>query len=302
MSVYRYSGVTDQGKDVQGIIDAETPKSAKVKLRQGGIFPVELSEDTTRSPVSSKNTHVGFFPLRSRHSSALPGFTKQCSILLEANIPLLRTLSILIEQLEDQEFRAILSEVRESIKEGQSFGDALSLHPQIFSPMYVHMVRGAEVGGVLSKGLGRLADYLERQAHLKGRLINTLMYPAILAGVGMLILIGLVTFVIPKITVVFSDMQETLPLPTAILLGISSLMNDYGLAISFLVVLGIAGGYWLLSTSKGRFLVGSTYSQIPRIGQYSAFFCFGKICRNFRDSFAKCGPSYGGSAYRKKKY
>lgn len=271
MSVYRYSGVTDQGKDVQGIVDAETLKSARAKLRQDRIFPVELSEENTRSPSSSKKEHPPFISLGSGHSSALPAFTKQCSILLDAKIPLLQTLSILIEPLEDRGFRAVLSEVRESIKKGNSFGDALSMHPRVFSSMYVHMVKAAEVGGVLSVGLGRLANYLERQAQLKGRLINTLMYPAILAGVGMLILIGLVTFVIPKITTVFSEMQEALPLPTVILLGVSSLMNEYGWALGLLGLIGLASGYWLLSTPRGRHWWDRRVLGFPILGKILLF-------------------------------
>ncbi len=271
MSVYRYSGVTDQGKDVQGIVDAETLKSARGKLRQDGIFPVKLSEETNRSPSSAKKEHSHFISLRPDHSSALPAFTKQCSILLEAKIPLLRTLSILIEQLEDREFRAVLSEVRESIKNGKSFGDALSAYPRVFSSMYVHMVKAAEIGGVLSEGLGRLANYLERQAQLKGRLINALMYPAILASVGMLILVGLVTFVIPQITAVFSDMQEALPLPTVMLLGMSSLMNTYGWAVGLFLLIGLVSGYWLLSTSSGRYWWDRRVLRFPILGKILLF-------------------------------
>ncbi len=271
MSVYRYSGVTDQGKDIQGMVDADTPKNAKVKLRQGGIFPIELSEESARAHLLARTKPSGLVVFRSRHSSDLPGFTKQCSILLAANIPLLQTLSILVEQLEDQEFRTVISAIRESIKQGQSFGEALSAHPQVFSSMYVHMVKGAEVGGVLSEGLGRLADYLERQARLQGRLVNALMYPAILAGVGMLILIGLVTFVIPKITVVFIEQEEALPLPTMILLGMSSLLNEYGWAVAVLLLIGLASGYWLLSTSQGRYWWDRRLLGLPILGKILLF-------------------------------
>ncbi len=271
MSVFRYSGVTDQGKDTHGLVDADTPKSARSKLRQDGIFPIELSEETARAQSPAKITRSRVVSFRSRYSSALPGFTKQCSILLAAKIPLLQTLSILVEQLEDQEFRAVVSEVRESVKEGEALSDALSMHPHVFSTMYIHMVKGAEVGSVLPEGLGRLADYLEQQARLHGRLVNALMYPSILAGVSILILIGLVTFVIPKITVVFSEQQEALPLPTALLLGISSFMNHYGWVLSILLLVVTAGAYWFFSTSKGRKWWDHRILGLPILGKILLF-------------------------------
>ncbi len=267
MSVYRYSGVTDQGKDVHGVIDAENPKGARVKLRQNGIFPVELSEGTAQSQSSVKTNHSSVISFGSPRSSTLPVFTKQCSLLLEANVPLMRTLAILAEQLEDQAFRTLLSEVRESIKEGKSLSEALSAHPRVFSTMYVQMVKAAEAGGMLSEGLSRLADYLERQAHLKGRLINTLMYPAILAGVGLLILVGLVAFVIPQITSVFSEMQESLPLPTIILLNLSAFLNRYGWELGLLGLVGVTSGYWFLSTSRGRNWGNRQMLRLPILGK-----------------------------------
>ena len=172
-----------------------------------------------------------------------------------------------MEQLEDHGFRTLLSEIHESIKEGQSLSDALSRHTQVFSPMYVQMVKASEVGGDLSKGLSRLADYLERQAHLKGRLINTLMYPAILASVGLLILIGLITFVIPQITGIFSEMREALPLPTVILLGVSTFLNRFGIELSLLSLIGITSALWGLSTAKGRFWWDCQVLGLPIVGK-----------------------------------
>ena len=267
MSVYHYSGVSDQGKDVSGTIDAENPKSARVKLRQNGIFPAELSEGTS-SPVSSIGKPLSpFRDFGLPSSSTLLVFTKQCGLLLEANVPLMKTLSMLINQFEDRGFRHVLSDLRESIKGGKSFSDALSVHPRIFSSMYVQMIKAAEAGGVLSEGLRQLAVYLERQAQLKNRLINTLTYPALLACVGCLILIALVTFVIPQITGVFSDMEEALPFPTVLLISFSSFLNQFWLELSIVLFLCLVGSYWFLSTAQGRLWFDRRVIALPVIGK-----------------------------------
>jgi general secretion pathway protein F len=267
MSVYQYSGITKQGKSVKGAIDADSPKNAKLKLRQNGVFPVDLSERSS-SISSITEAKRGVFDFsRSPRSSTLLVFTKQLSILLDAGVPVLRALSLLGDQIEDPYFRGVLSEVREGIKEGKSFGDSLAAHPRTFTSLTVHMVKAGEASGELGQVLGRLGDSLERQAHLKGRLSNALIYPAFMAGIGLLILVGLVTFVIPQITSVFSEMGAALPLPTLILMGMSSFFNEYGwgLLVGFLV--GMVAVYWLLLTSLGRLWRDRSLLRIPILGK-----------------------------------
>lgn len=267
MSVYQYSGITTQGKSVKGVIDADSPKNAKLKLRQNGVYPVDLSE-RTHSISSKTEAKSGVFAFsRSPRSSPLLVFTRQLAILLEAGVPVLGALSLLGDQIEDPYFHGVLSEVRERIKEGKSLGDALAAHPRTFNSLTIHMVKAGEASGELGEVLGRLGDTLERQAHLKGKLSNALIYPAFMAGIGLLILLGLVTFVIPQITSVFSEMGEALPLPTIILIGMSSFLNEYGwgLLVSFLV--GVISVHWLLLTSFGRLWRDRSLLGIPILGK-----------------------------------
>jgi general secretion pathway protein F len=129
------------------------------------------------------------------------------------------------------------------------------------------MVKAGEASGELGQVLGRLGDSLERQAHLKGRLSNALIYPAFMAGIGLLILVGLVTFVIPQITSVFSEMGAALPLPTLVLMGMSSFLNEYGweLLVGFLG--GMVAVYWLLLTSIGRLWRDRSLLRLPILGK-----------------------------------
>ncbi len=266
MGVYRYHGITTQGKNISGIIDADSPKSARLKLRQTGVLPVELTERVQRFDSLTKGKSLSFSPFR-QHRALLPVFTKQLSILLEAGVPLVKALSILVDQVDDPGFQEILSEIREGIKEGKSFADSLAPHPTVFTPMFIHMIKAGEAGGILSEVLVRLAQYLERQAKLKGQLINALIYPALMAGVGIIILIGLVTFVIPQITGVFSDMQEALPLPTIVLMFISTFLQDHGgwLLIGFLI--GLVLLIRFLSTVRGSKLRDQVLLDLPLFGK-----------------------------------
>ncbi|MEK7280288.1 MAG: type II secretion system F family protein, partial [Nitrospirota bacterium] len=222
MAVFQYKGLTHEGKDINGIIDADTSKIARSKLRKSGIFAVEVipgsESGTARIPATGIANRISLFLKRERVPlKDLAIATRQLATLLGAGFTLLESLNALIEHLEIKDLKMVMAAVRERIREGSSFADALRGHPRIFQDLYCNMVKAGETSGTLDLILLRLADFLEGQLRLKNKVVSTMAYPIFMLIIGTAILSGLIIFVIPKVTEVFSEMHQVLPLPTIIL-------------------------------------------------------------------------------------
>ncbi len=170
MPVYAYKGLSEQGRAVSGIIDADNPKGARIKLRKSGVFPTDLTEEERKRPAAADSAESGlnlgrYFERISPDELAL--LTRQLATLVGAGLPLVDCLSALIEQVETARTKRTLSQIREQVTEGASLADALKAHPRIFGDLYVNMVRAGEASGALDIVLVRLADYTEKYAALR---------------------------------------------------------------------------------------------------------------------------------------
>ena len=210
MAVYAYKGLNERGRSVNGIIDADTPKTARLKLRKTGIFPTELTEherdDSATGLSRLANLNVNFGQYFERVTpQELAMITRQLSTLVGAGLPLVDCLSALIEQLDTARVKRVFSQIREQVTEGGTLADALKAHPRVFSDLYVSMVRAGEASGALDVVLLRLADYTEAYAKLRDKVRSALTYPILMAIVSGGILFALLTFAVPQITRIFSE-------------------------------------------------------------------------------------------------
>ena len=223
MAAYTYKGLNPNGRPVAGIVDAETPRLARATLRDRGIYPTEVL------PAIGGRASAGGRRIGDRLAPAdLVLITRQWATLLSAGIPLLAALSALAEQVEDRTAKQICADLREGVREGMSVAAALSRHPGVFSPLYCQMVRAGEASGTLDQMLVRLADHLEAQHRLTSQVVTALAYPVLMLALSLLLLIFILTFVVPKVTAVFVDMGQALPLPTRLLLAISGFLGQWG--------------------------------------------------------------------------
>ena len=239
MPVYEYKALDLKGKTHSGIIDAESAPSARQKLRVSKKFPVSINEAT--DAVSSGKTGTpavsGIF---SRVKPAeIAVMTRQLATLLGAGFPLVSALDLLIPQTKSPVFKKILAQVKDAIVEGQSFAQALDQYPGTFSPLYINMIRAGESSGTLEIILERLAEISEKQVALNDRIKTTLAYPLFVSFFGAIVLIILLMFVVPSITSIFEDMNQTLPLPTRLLISTSSRSSLLILSIFFRSIDGI---------------------------------------------------------------
>ena len=264
MPVFEYKALDSSGDSIQGVIDADDSGEARSKLRRQAIYPTELWQEG-KSPVVSREVDWGGIWQRiSKREIAV--FTGQLATLLEAGLPLLDSLSSLVEQLQDKTLKRVLADVRERVGEGSALSAALAQYPQTFSSLYVNMVRAGEKSGALEKILRRLADYAEDEAAFRNRLQAALAYPLFMVLIGAGVLFFLFSFVIPMVTRVFVDMDRALPLITLILIS----LGDFLRASWWLVLLGLgvilAGGKWFLSKEQGRFFGDKLKLRIPLLG------------------------------------
>ena len=266
MPVYEYTALDGAGKNVHGIIDADSAVAARNKLRGSGIFPVQVKMTSSRPkdvPSSSVTISNIFQRVRPGELSAT---TRQLSILLGAGVTLVASLDALIAQIANPLLKKIMAQVKESVNEGKSLAFSLSQHPKIFSQIYINMVRAGEASGSLDLVLDRLAEFSEHQDALRGRFKAALAYPVFMFFIGSIILFFLVTFIVPNITKIFSDMHQTLPLPSLILIGVSHFLKSF-----WWLVLLVLGGCALLikkliKTPRGNHIWDEIKLRTPVIG------------------------------------
>lgn len=226
--------------------------------RRAGVLPVSYSGKQQNGSGSAF-----YVTIKTRQLAAM---TRQLATLLRAGMPLVPALKAMSEQLSDHPLGEIVNGIAEKVNTGDTFADALRQHPNIFSDLYVNTVDAAQSSGTLEATLIRLADMLEQRAQIVTKVKAALVYPITMAIVAVGVVIFLVAFVIPSITAIFVDMNRSLPLPTTILIAISSFMRQYLLVIALSVVAAIAFVCKYLNTEKGGLYWDRAKLKLPRIG------------------------------------
>jgi general secretion pathway protein F len=252
MPVYEYTALDGSGKKQKGIIDADSLAAARQKIRHAGSYPVDIREST---PASRKKTDLkprNFSLVQRVSQQEIHIATRQLATLLGAGIPLVPALNGLIEQTTNPALKKIIAQLKDSVNEGNSFTAALTEHPRLFSKIYVNMVKAGEASGSLDVVLDQLAEFGESQQATRARISAALIYPLVLSLVGVAILFLLMTLIVPKITKVFEDSQEVLPLPTIILMKLSGFLGSYWWLLLLLLAGLLLALRYAISTAPGR--------------------------------------------------
>ncbi|MFW6067505.1 MAG: type II secretion system inner membrane protein GspF [Myxococcota bacterium] len=250
MAVYEWRGIDAGGKTVKGIRDADNPKALRNLLRRDGVLVTEVMEESEARKRKAREVDFGkMFRRVSAQDVAVT--TRQLATLLKAGIPLVEALTALIDQLEHPELKSAFTQTRDRVNEGSSLADALKAHPKIFSPLYVNMVAAGEASGTLEAVLARLADFLENQASLRGKVIGALIYPVIMIFITIGILIIMMTVVVPKVTAIFQDFDQVLPWHTRMLIFLSDMMTNWWFVWLGLIAVAVYGFRRWKSTEEG---------------------------------------------------
>ena len=266
MPVYEYTALDIKGKTISGIIDADSSRSALQKLRASKTYPVSIEEVHDTAAIKAPKTFSVLRPFTRVKPQEVSMMTRQLATLLGAGLPLVPAIAALTSQTRSQSFKKMLAKIKDSIVEGNSFARSLSLFPGTFSALYINMVTAGETSGALEIVLERLADITEKQQALKNRIRSAMAYPILMSLIGVLVLFLLLTFIVPNITSIFTDMNQTLPAPTLFLIRISDIFKIYW----WIILIGIAAAVLILrrinKTVKGGYVFDKIKLQLPRLG------------------------------------
>ncbi|MCI0569932.1 MAG: type II secretion system inner membrane protein GspF [Myxococcaceae bacterium] len=259
MPVFEYKGLNEAGKSVTGLQEADSAKSLRSQLRKSGVFLTEVvgtAEGVRKAggKLVSTSREVDFRRLAGGriNTSDIAITTRQLAVLLAAGVPLVDSLTALVDQVEKERLKRILSDVKQRVNEGSSLADALSQHQKVFGSLYVNMIRAGEASGALEAVLKRLADFTEGQAKLRQKIVGTMMYPAIMMLVGSGILVLMMTVVVPKVTKIFETMNATLPFTTRLLIWASNTVQGWWWLLLPLFVGSVAGFLAWIRSPKGK--------------------------------------------------
>ncbi len=250
MPEFAYRATDRMGKIVEGLMEAPVERDVIGKLQSMGYIPIKVGHPGKTRSFSLDIDIAGFF--RRISSKDVMTFTQQLSTLISASLPLDKSLSIVAELTEKGEFQKVINEVLSSIQGGVTFADALAKHPKVFSKLYVNMIKAGEAGGVLEMILERLVDFLEGSQDLKETVTSAMLYPILLSGFCVLIVVLFLTVIIPMFSAMFEDAGDKVPASAQFLLGLSAAIKGY-----WWVIAGVIGGTCFgikryLATENGR--------------------------------------------------
>ena len=231
MPIFDYKAVDNKNKTIKGMVDADSARDARIKLRNDkNLYVTDITEKRGRGTrkIAIRGITGVEFPNKLRNEQ-IAQVTRQMASLLAAGIPLTETLRMVIEQSPDAKIEATFRDIREKVTQGLSLGDAVMLHPAYFSNLYSHMVKAGESAGALDLVMVRLSGFLQNQARIKNKVGAAMIYPGIMIIVGVVVVSILMAFVVPKITQLLRSRGDELPLPTKILMATSDFVLAYWL-------------------------------------------------------------------------
>jgi general secretion pathway protein F len=279
MPVYTYNALDGRGKTAKGVINADSARAARTKLRQSGLFPTELLETQEAEAQQQGRTLRDLQLFRRVRPQDLTIMTRQFATLLGANLTVVDALTALIEQTDNPTLKKTIIQVRESVNEGSSLAVALSQHQRIFSNLFINMVRAGEASGALPLVLLRLADFTERQLDTRKRITSKMYYPLFMVAVGSMVLFALLTYVVPTVTTMFNNMRQTLPWPTVVLIAVS----DFLRAFWWLLALGVVMAVLLLQryhrTERGTIVFDKWKIRLPILGKLALKLAMSRFTR-----------------------
>ncbi len=279
MAVYEFRGITvATGKPVKGFRDADNAKSLRGVLRKEGVLLTLATEENKKKETDKRKLDLLAF-FRRPSTSDVAIMTRQLATLVRAGVPLVDSVAALTDQVEKQQLVRVLTELRENLNEGTSFAKSLARHPQVFPPLYVNMVAAGEASGTLEAVLERLADFMEGQARLKGKVSAALAYPILMVIIGGLLVGVLMVAVVPKVTSIFNSLGHALPWYTRLLIFVSDTLAGFWWLILGVLALSIYLFRRWKKQPEGRLKWDSIRLKLPIFGKLNLLVAVARFSR-----------------------
>lgn len=279
MSVYVYSGLNGSGKSVKGRIEAASEKLALDQLQRDGVIPVSIQVGADDASGDSA-TGGGGISLGGRvPAAARTMFVRELATFLRADTPLMEALGVIHEEEAHPVLKRTLADVRARVQSGESFSKALSAHDKVFPALLVSMARVGETGGALADSLELMANWMETEDEVRSEIRGAMAYPLVILALGFVTIIVLLTFVLPRITVIFAGMESNLPAPTKMLMSSSAFMASYWWAVLIGAGVAVGGLRWAIGTPKGREVFDLISLRAPVFGDLTTKSAVGRLAR-----------------------
>jgi type IV pilus assembly protein PilC len=284
MARYNYVALDSRGQEATGLVEAASTNDAIGRLRQAGYFPTSVYEEAiaraddkaarrratkmARATKPRAKTGIVLFKRTKVKPKILMIFTRQLATLIDSGLPLVRSLAVLAKQERDKVLKNTINSLSDSVQSGNTFSDALALHPRVFNNLFVNMVKAGEVGGVLEMALNRLSEFQEKAAKIKNKVIAAMVYPLIVMTMAVGIMAFLLVFIVPKFEAIFHDMLGDKPLPavTTFVIGTSNVVKNHGLILLGAVIVVVTAYKFIGRTRAGRFVIDSFKLRMPLFG------------------------------------
>jgi len=263
MALYAYKAIDPDGKTVQAVLEAPNKDELVSTLRQQGMVVLDIERTRKqRMHALTKQSKTG----GRVKADDIVVFSRQLATMVSAGLPLIQSLDVLREQMENPTLRSIIRQVEADVEGGLSLSEALAKHPKVFSPLFINMVRAGEASGMLDEILNRIAGYLEKAAALRRKVRSALVYPILISIIAVTITSFLILVVIPKFKEIFEGLGSNLPAPTQMLITFSEAARRYFPFILLAMVGAIVGIKLYGKTDKGRYQLDLLKMKVPIFG------------------------------------
>ena len=282
MPKFSYTAVDARGKQANGFVEANDQNDAITQIRQLGYYPQRLDETKEEQAVTATGTKTVAKKGGSKvKAKVLTIFTRQLATLIEAGLPLMRSLKTLSRQERNPVMRSTMGALSDAVESGGTFSEALAQHPRIFDKLYINMVKAGELGGVLEIVLNRLAEFQEKSQKIKGKVVAAMVYPLVVLVIAGLILTFLLIFIVPKFQQIFQDALPGKPLPaiTVFVIDCSHLLVERWYLVLGTLALLVVGYKALSSTPAGIVFLDRIALKIPVFGELTSKTAISRFAR-----------------------
>lgn len=267
MAEFSYRALDKGGKEVKGVIEASSEEVIVERLRNMGYYPLEVSMQKAKAGqvdvLALPGLRAIFHRVKGKHVMV---FTRQFATLIDAGLPIIRSLGILMEQVESVVFQEKIKQIAKDIESGGTLSDALSKYPKIFDNLYVNMVRAGEIGGVLEAVLNKIAEFLEKRQYIVGKVRSAMMYPVVVVFLAAGIVSFILIWIVPKFKDIYDQLGAELPGPTQLLVDIGNILVNQTIWVILGLVLLVVIYKQVNKTNEGKHTIDKMKLKIPVFG------------------------------------
>lgn len=277
MGQFTYTFISSNGKTTTGSISSESRESALSTLRQQNIKPIHIKE------VRAKRFDLAIFKGKVK-SRDLVIFTRELSTMVSAGVPLSRALETLTNQSENKYFKEVIRNINRDVESGMQLADAFAKHPNVFSDVFINMVRAGEAGGILDEILKRLATQVEKDATIRKKIKSAMAYPVVILSVTVIAFFGIMIFILPKIGAIIKDLggaEAELPIYSQVMLDISAFLQENFIFMLIIIVAAMWGFKRYIRTEKGKYRWHYFLLKMPVFGKIIGKIVIARFSRTF---------------------